>query len=95
MTSLTSKAGFSDIDIIVRESVAHFMSEYDKSFDENSFQYDGEPKTNGQIMTIQSSISAQEKMSQKWMIHRCETRVDIRSQVDYKDLGSECNADHD
>jgi hypothetical protein len=95
LASITVKAGFSEIDIMARESVAGFMSENDKNFDENSFQYDGEPKTIGQIMTIQSSINAQEKMSGKWMLHRCETRIDIRSKVDYQDLGSDCYADHD
>jgi hypothetical protein len=93
--SQVALAKFSEIDILVRESVQNFMHEHNKKFDQRSFQYDEEPKILGQIMTVNSSIDAKEKSIGQWMIHRCQTRIKIQSPNHYIDLGSVCDADRD
>jgi hypothetical protein len=93
--SQVALAKFSEIDILVRESVQNFMIEHDKKYDERSFQYDDEPKILGQVMAVNSSVYAKEKSLGKWMIHRCQTGIKIQSQSRFIDLGSVCDADND
>ncbi len=84
-------ADFSEIDLLVKESIEAHFREYQKSMDLSTFEYLGQPKTEGSVMTVVSLVWAEQKqIAPYWGWHECITRIQIQSPGRYKDLGSDC-----
>jgi hypothetical protein len=88
-------ADFSEIDLIVRDGVENNFTQARRSVEMDRFSYNGQPKIQNDIMTVQSSVWAQEGIRLTWTWHSCETRIRILSPGSYEDLGTDCQFEMD
>lgn len=89
-------ADFGEIDILVKESIEAHFRDYQKSVDLGRFEYIGQPKTENSVMTVLSSVWAEQRqIAPFWGWHECVTTIQILSPGHYKDLGSDCEFQFD
>lgn len=88
-------ADFGEIDLIVRESIKNHFDEYHREVKLDTLEYFGEPRLEGNVMTIRSSVWAIQGFTNKWGLHDCLTQIEIKGPGKYEDLGSDCLFDFD
>lgn len=88
------QASFSELDIVVRESIESHFREYGYSVDLNKLEYRGEPKLEAhenQILTIHTVVWAEQRqIAPHWGWHECETRILVQGPGLFVDQGSRC-----
>jgi hypothetical protein len=94
--STSAFADYGEIDLIVKESVESHFRDDQKSVDLSTFEYQGQPRTEGSVMTLVSSVWAEQRqVAPYWGWHECVTRIQIQSPGRYTDLGSDCQFQFD
>lgn len=90
-----SSADFGEIDFIVRESVENYFIYEGRKVDLSTLAYEGDPKIQDHIMTIETTIMAIQGFTHDWGLHYCTTKVKMLSPGKYQDLESVCSYDTD
>lgn len=88
-------ADFGEIDLVVRESIQKFFSEYDREVDLSSITYEKELSENNSIITVETAVQAKQGFTGDWGLHYCTTQLKIQKPGSYLDLGSDCFYDTD
>ncbi|MBY0316535.1 MAG: hypothetical protein K2Q26_13510 [Bdellovibrionales bacterium] len=88
-------ADFGEIDLIVRDSIENHFREYSREVDLSSLSYEKEPKSEGDVMTVETAVQAVQGFTNDWGLHYCTTKIKIVAPGKYSDLGSDCFYDQD
>lgn len=85
-------ADFGEVDLLVRESIAIHFQEYHLSVDLQRLNYIGEPSLKGDILTVRSSVWAEQRLiSPFWGWQDCYTQIEVKGPDSaLVDLGTEC-----
>lgn len=89
-------ASYGEMDLVVRESIENHFRDYNKSVDLQTLEYRGQPKQHEDVITINSSVWAEQHMIKPyWGWHDCTTRIQVAARGYFVDLGSNCYFDFD